>query len=96
MLLELSVCTLDPVRPATVEPDARLAFIAGACPLDEDGVTVGRGDHAAQAARCIENMTIALAEAGATVMEVISTCVLVASTDRADLLECCPRCVRRA
>lgn len=44
------------------------------------------GDVAGQAAYAIENMSIALAEAGASLDDVISTRVLVASTSRADLV----------
>lgn len=71
---------------ATAPPDARMVFLAGSCPLDEAGVTVSKGDYDAQAAKCIENMKTALGEAGATIEDVISTRVLVASTDRADLV----------
>jgi enamine deaminase RidA (YjgF/YER057c/UK114 family) len=71
---------------ATVPADARLVFLAGSCPLDADGSTVAPGDHAAQAARCVENMVVALAAAGATIEDVVSTRVLVASTQQADLV----------
>jgi enamine deaminase RidA (YjgF/YER057c/UK114 family) len=71
---------------ATSPSDARLIFLAGSCPLDAAGVTVGRGDYAVQAEQCIQNMATALHEAGATIEDVISTRVLVASTDRRDLV----------
>jgi enamine deaminase RidA (YjgF/YER057c/UK114 family) len=71
---------------ATAPADARSIFLAGCCPLDGHGVTVGVGDYAAQARRCIENMLIALGEAGASLTDVISTRVLVASSARADLV----------
>ena len=71
---------------ATAPANARLIFLAGSCPLDADGATVGVGDYAAQAAMCVENMRTALAEAGAEVTDVISTRVLVASTRQADLV----------
>lgn len=71
---------------ATAPKDARLIFLAGACPLDEDGATVAVGDHAGQAAACVETMRRALAAAGAAIDDVISTRVLVASSDRADLV----------
>ena len=60
--------------------------LAGACPLDADGATVAHGDIAAQAAQCVDNLRIALADAGATLGDVLSTRVLVASADRADLV----------
>jgi enamine deaminase RidA (YjgF/YER057c/UK114 family) len=71
---------------ATAPADARLIFLAGACPLNEDGLTVGPGDYAAQAAKCVENMSTALSEAGARMEDVISTRVLVASTKQTDLV----------
>ncbi|GAA4836161.1 RidA family protein [Garicola koreensis] len=71
---------------ATAPAEARLIFLAGSCPLTEDGATVGLGNYAAQAARCIENISTALAEAGASIEDVISTRVLVASTQQADLV----------
>lgn len=71
---------------ATAPAEARLIFLAGACPLDDDGATVAVGDYAGQAAACVETMTQALAAAGATIEDVISTRVLVASSDRADLV----------
>lgn len=71
---------------ATVRADARLVFLAGSCPLDGDGQTVGIGDFAAQAAKCMENLAIALAEAGAELTDVVSTRVLIASSRREDLV----------
>lgn len=71
---------------ATATADARPIFLAGSCPLNEDGSTFGAGDYAAQAAKCMENMSTALAESGASIEDVISTRVLVASTEQADLV----------
>lgn len=70
---------------ATAPADARLVFLAGACPLDADGRTVAPGNVVAQAAQCLANLQVALADAGATLTDVISTRVLVATTRRADL-----------
>jgi enamine deaminase RidA (YjgF/YER057c/UK114 family) len=70
---------------ATAPADARLVFLAGSCPLNEDGSTAGGNDYAAQALTCMENLKTALHDAGATIEDVISTRVLVASTRRADL-----------
>ena len=71
---------------ATAPADARLVFLAGACPLNVDGTTAAVGDYAGQAAKAVENMRIALAEAGASIEDVISTRVLVASSQQADLV----------
>lgn len=71
---------------ATAPVGSRLIFLAGACPLADDGTTAHVGDYAAQAARCIQNLTEALAAAGVKLTDVISTRVLVASSDRTDLV----------
>ena len=70
---------------ATAPAEARLIFLAGACPLNEDGSTAAVGDYVGQAAQAFANMKTALADAGAAVEDVISTRVLVASTRREDL-----------
>ena len=71
---------------ATVDNSARLVFLAGSCPLDESGSTVAIGDYAGQAAKCVENMLLALNAAGAALHDVVSTRVLVASTRQQDLV----------
>ena len=71
---------------ATAPADARLVFLAGACPLEDDGTTTAPGDYAAQAARCVETLEQALQAADATLTDVISTRVLVASSARRDLV----------
>ncbi|TYK50678.1 RidA family protein [Actinomadura decatromicini] len=70
---------------ASAAPGSRLIFLAGACPLDEDGTTVAVGDYAGQAAKAVENMRIALEDAGASMSDVIFTRVLVASSKQKDL-----------
>ncbi len=71
---------------ATAPAESRLIFLASSCPLNSDGTTFGVGDYAAQAAKCIENMTVALADAGAALDDVIVTRVLVASAEQRDLV----------
>jgi enamine deaminase RidA (YjgF/YER057c/UK114 family) len=71
---------------ATAPAGARLIFLAGACPLNEDGSTAAVGDYAGQAARAIANLRTALAAAGASLTDVISTRVLVATTRQPDLV----------
>ncbi|VXC67037.1 RidA family protein [Arthrobacter sp. 9V] len=78
--------TAEYAYAATVPASARLIFLAGSCPLNKDGTTAGIGDYAAQAAKAIENMCLALEAAGAGIGDVISTRILVASTERADLV----------
>ncbi|MGC5038255.1 MULTISPECIES: RidA family protein [unclassified Streptomyces] len=71
---------------ATAPADSRLIFLAGACPLNDDGSTAAIGDYAGQASKAVENMRTALEAAGASVQDVISTRVLVASSRREDLV----------
>jgi enamine deaminase RidA (YjgF/YER057c/UK114 family) len=66
--------------------DTTLVFPAGACPLNADGTVAALGDYAGQAAKAIENLVTALAEAGAELADVARTRILVASTERADLV----------
>jgi enamine deaminase RidA (YjgF/YER057c/UK114 family) len=76
----------DSASAATAPARSRLIFLAGACPLNEDGSTVAVGDYAGQAAKAIQNMRTALADAGASLEDVLSTRVLVASTRHEDLV----------
>jgi enamine deaminase RidA (YjgF/YER057c/UK114 family) len=71
---------------ATAPAQSRLIFLAGACPLNEDGSTAAIGDYAGQAAKAIENMRTALADAGASLEDVLATRVLVASARQEDLV----------
>lgn len=71
---------------ATAPAGTRFVFLAGSCPLNDDGTTTAPGDVAAQAARCLETLQTALAAAGASLTDVISTRVLVASTRQSDLV----------
>ncbi|WP_406505040.1 RidA family protein [Streptomyces sp. NBC_00212] len=71
---------------ATAPAESRLIFLAGACPLNDDGSTAAVGDYAGQAAKAVENMRTALAAAGASLQDVISTRVLVASARQKDLV----------
>ncbi len=71
---------------ATAPAGSRLIFLAGACPLNDDGSTAAVGDYAGQAVRAFENLRTALADAGASVEDVLCTRVLVASGRRQDLV----------
>ncbi len=76
----------DYAYAATAPAQARLVFLAGACPLDEAGATVAPGDYVAQATQCVHNMEVALADAGASIEDVIYTRVLVATSAQPDLV----------
>ncbi len=50
--------------------------VAGTAPIGPDGKTVGKGDAAAQARRCIEIIRNALEQAGTSLSDVIRTRIL--------------------
>ncbi len=76
---------VDYAYVAVAEPGS-VIFTAGACPLDKNGVVVGPGDFTWQARQAMENLTEALAAAGANLSDVLKTTVYVASPDQADLV----------
>ena len=53
-----------------------LVVVSGTAPLGPDGRTVGAGDAAAQAHRCLEIIRGALESAGATLADVVRTRIL--------------------
>ncbi len=74
-----------PYAYAAVAPPGSLVFTAGACPIDTDGVVTAPGDYVRQAEHAIANLIVALAVAGASLHDVLTTTVYVASADQRDL-----------
>lgn len=70
---------------ASAPAGSQVVALAGACPLDEAGRTVAIGHPAGQAERCLQNLAETLTVAGADLRDVLSTRILVATTDRSDL-----------
>jgi len=68
---------------AVVPPGATTIYVGGQNSVAADGSLVGEGDVAAQSTRAMENVTTALAAAGATVGDVVQWTVLF--VDGADL-----------
>ena len=66
-----------------VAATGRLVVISGQVPAGADGMPVGPGDPAAQVRQVFENLTVALAAAGATMDQVVKLTVYL--TDLADL-----------
>src|SRR5689334_19447615 len=62
-----------------VEAGTKLAFLAGAVPLDEEGEVVGPGDPVRQAEQVIRNLREQLAAVGSDLARVVSTDVYVVS-----------------
>jgi enamine deaminase RidA (YjgF/YER057c/UK114 family) len=50
--------------------------VSGTAPLGPNGRTIGRGDAAAQARRCLEIIAAALKDAGASLQQVVRTRIL--------------------
>jgi enamine deaminase RidA (YjgF/YER057c/UK114 family) len=63
-----------------------LVFAAGACPLDEDGRVIAPGDLQAQAARAVDNLVMALADAGAAPGDLVKMTIFVVGKERGDLV----------
>lgn len=82
-----SLAEVDYAYAATAPAGSRVVFLAGACPLDARGRTVGIGDHEAQARCVVDNLVQALSDAGATLDHVLYTRVLVASPERHRLVQ---------
>lgn len=66
--------------------EQRIIALAGACPLAADGKVVG-GSFDAQTRAAFANMVTALKDAGAGLTDVMSTRLLVASSEQEDLWE---------
>lgn len=81
-----TLAATDYAYAASVPASSRLLFLAGACPLDGQGATVGGGDYVTQAHAVVRNLTQALADGGASLRDVVFTRVLVASSEQADLV----------
>ncbi|MGW1542860.1 RidA family protein [Streptomyces sp. NPDC002309] len=64
---------------SVVEAGTRLAFLAGAVPLDPEGKLVGEGDPVRQAERVIANLREQLRAVGSDLTQVVSTDVYVVS-----------------
>jgi enamine deaminase RidA (YjgF/YER057c/UK114 family) len=71
---------------ATAPAGSRYIFLAGVCPLTDDGATAAVGDYAGQAEIVVDNMLTALADAGATITDVIFTRLSVATSRQDDLI----------
>lgn len=71
----------------TVVEAGRLAFLAGQCPLDRDGMVVGGDDVLAQVDQVAANALAALAAAGARPEDVVRAVIYVVSEESSELAE---------
>ncbi|MEU0963985.1 RidA family protein [Streptomyces sp. NPDC005917] len=66
---------------SVVEAGTKLAFLAGAVPLDAEGTIVGAGDPVRQAEQVIANLGEQLHSVGSDLAHVVATDVYVVSSD---------------
>jgi reactive intermediate/imine deaminase len=64
----------------------RLVFVAGQVPWDANGQTVARGDPAGQTRQVFENIRAVLAEAGATLDDVVKITIFAADVRYRDAI----------
>ena len=69
----------------TVADATRLVFLAGQCPIDEQGQLAGPGNLLTQVGQVVRNIMIALASVRAAPADVVRTVIYVVSADRDDL-----------
>ncbi|HVQ51080.1 MAG TPA: RidA family protein [Mycobacterium sp.] len=74
-----------PYAYAAIAPNTGLIITAGACPLDDQGRVVAPGDIALQTRKALDNLRIALEDAGAAMCDVLKTTIFVSSSSRDDL-----------
>ncbi|MFB5198178.1 RidA family protein [Neobacillus sp. KR4-4] len=80
-----NLAQVDYAYASRVPAGMELLFLAGACPLNKEGIVPDINDYVAQAKLCVENLKVALKESQATLEDVVYTRVLVASNQQADL-----------
>ncbi|WP_316528868.1 RidA family protein [Kitasatospora brasiliensis] len=76
---------VDYAYAAEVDAPVRSLWLAGACPLDEQGRTVAVGDFEGQAHQVMRNLITTLEDSGAALTDIVRTTVYVASGNQADL-----------
>jgi enamine deaminase RidA (YjgF/YER057c/UK114 family) len=81
------VTSAVPYHYAAAVTGGTLVLSAGACPLDGHGRVVAGGDIVGQTRKSVENLRIALEDAGCTQADVVKTTIFVASSSRDDLLQ---------
>ena len=72
---------------SVVEAGTKLAFLAGAVPLDAEGELVGEGDPVRQAEQVVANLREQLHAVGSDLSQVLSTDVYVVSSEPSVLSE---------
>lgn len=81
-----NLAPVDYAYASRVPSGMDLVFLAGACPLNKEGIIEDSDDFRLQAKACVANLKEALNECGATLESIVYTRVLVASQNRSDLV----------
>ena len=68
--------------PGIAVEGRRLIFVSGNVAVDADGQLVGRGDVGAQTRQIFQNIAAVLAEAGATLADVVKITTFIVPMDR--------------
>ena len=74
-----------PYAHAARDSDMGLIASAGACPIDDQGRVIPSRDIAAQTRKALDNLLIALEDAGAAISDVLKTTIFVSTSSRKDL-----------
>ena len=86
LIQSANLATVDYAYASRIPAGMDLLFLAGACPLDQEGKVPHTHDYELQAKLCVENLKEALQACGASLQDIAYTRVLVASQDRGDLV----------
>ncbi len=81
-----NLAQVDYAYASRVPAEMDLVFLAGACPLTQEGNVPKTNDVELQAKLCVENLKVALGECGATLSNVVYTRILVATQNQSDLV----------
>jgi enamine deaminase RidA (YjgF/YER057c/UK114 family) len=81
-----NLAQVDYAYASRVPAEMDLVFLAGACPLTQEGNVPKTNDVELQAKLCVENLKVALGECGATLSDVVYTRILVATQNQSDLV----------
>ncbi|WP_026695661.1 RidA family protein [Peribacillus kribbensis] len=81
-----NLASVDYAYASRIPSGMDVFFLAGACPLNREGQVEYIGEYSLQAKLCVDNLREALKECAATLENVAYTRVLVASSNRSDLV----------
>lgn len=81
-----NLASVDYAYASRIPDGMDIIFLAGACPLNQDGEIIYLNDYKLQAKLCMDNLKEVLKDCGAGLEDVVFTRVLVASQNQSDLV----------